>query len=210
MVSQRVGHTWATKHSVIQVVFTWVCCCCLVAKLCLTPLRPHETARFFCLWDFPGKKTGMGCHFLLQGIFPTLGSNLCFLHCRWILYHWATCESCSVQLSSVVSDYGLQQARLLCPLSTSRAYANSYPLTRWCQPTILSSVFPFLSSPQSYPESGSFQISQFFTSGGQSIVASASASVLPMNTQDWFPLGWTGWISLPSKGFSRVFSNTTV
>ena len=84
------------------------------------------------------------------------------------------------------------------------------PLSQWCHPTISSSVVPFSSCLQSFPVSGSFQMSQFFPSGGQSIGVSVSASVLPMNNQDWFPLGWTGWISLLSKGLSRVFSNTTV
>ena len=87
---------------------------------------------------------------------------------------------------------------------------NSCPLSRWCYPIISSSVVPFFSCPQSFPASGSFQMSQLFLSGGQSIGVSASTSVLPMNIQDWFPLGWTGWISLQSKGLSRVFSNTTV
>ena len=86
----------------------------------------------------------------------------------------------------------------------------SRPLSRWCHPTISSSVVPFSSCPQSFPASGSFPMSQFFTSGGQSIGVSASASILPMNIQDWFPLGWTGWISLQSKRLSRAFSNTTV
>ena len=121
----------------------------------------------------------------------------------------------SVQFShSVVSDslrpHGLQHARLSCPSPTPRAYSNSCPLSWWCHPTISSSVVPFSSHFQSFPASGSFPLSQFFASGGQSIGVSASASVLPMNIQDWFPLGWTGWISLHSKGFSRVFSNTTV
>ena len=87
---------------------------------------------------------------------------------------------------------------------------NSCPLSRWCHPAISSSVIPFSSGLQSFPASGYFQISQFFTSGGQSIGVSASAAVLPKNTQDWYPVGWTGWISLQSKGLSRVFSNTTV
>ena len=120
----------------------------------------------------------------------------------------------SVQFSrSVVSDslrpHDLQHSRSPCPSPTPRAYPNPCPLSRWCYPTISSSVVPFSSCPQSFPASGSFQMSQFFTSGGQSIGVSAS-SVLPMNTQDWSPLGWTGWISLQSKGLSRVFSNTTV
>ena len=96
------------------------------------------------------------------------------------------------------------------PSPTPRAYSNSSPLSWWCHPTISSSVIPFSSCLQSSPASGSFQMSQLFTSGGQSIGVSASTTVLPMNTQDWFPLGWTGWISLQFKGLSRVFSNTTV
>ena len=93
---------------------------------------------------------------------------------------------------------------------TPRVYSNSCPLSWWCHPTISSSVVPFSSHLQSFPGSGSFQMSQFFASGGQNIRVSASVSVLPMNIQDWFPLGCTVWISLQSKGFSRVFSNTTV
>ena len=88
----------------------------------------------------------------------------------------------------------------LCPSPTPRVYPNSWPLSRWCHPTISSSVVPFSSYSQSFPASGSFPMSQLFTSGGQSIGTSASASVLPMNTQDWSPLEWTGWISLHSKG----------
>ena len=106
--------------------------------------------------------------------------------------------------------HGLQQAGLPCPSTTPGAYSNSCPLSQWCHPTISSSVIPFSSSFLSFPASGSFLISQFFTSGGQSIGASASASVLLMNIQGWFPLGLTGLISLKSKGLSRVFSNTTV
>ena len=121
----------------------------------------------------------------------------------------------SVQFScSVVSDslwpHGLQHTRLPCPSPTPRAYSNSYPFSQWCHPTISSSVVPFSSCLQSFPASGSFQMSQFFTSGGQSIGVSASVWVLPVNIQDWFPLGLTGWICLLSKGLSRVFSNTTV
>ena len=102
------------------------------------------------------------------------------------------------------------EARPPCPSPTPGVYSNSCPLTQWCHPTISSSVIPFSSHLQSFPASGSFQMSQFFASGGQSIRVSASTSVLPMNIQDWFPLGWTGWISLLSKGLSRVFSNNTV
>ena len=96
------------------------------------------------------------------------------------------------------------------PSPTLGVYSNSCPLNGWCHPTISSSVIPFSSCPQSFPAPGSFLVSQFFTSGGQSIGVSVSASVLPMNSQDWFLLGWTGWISLQSQGLSGVFSNTTV
>ena len=121
----------------------------------------------------------------------------------------------SVQFSrSVVSDslwpHELQHTRPPCPLPTPRVYPNSCPLSWWSHPTISSSVAPFSSCPQSLPASGSFPMSQLFAWGGQSIGISASASVLPMNTQDWSPLEWTGWISLQSKELSSVFSNTTV
>ena len=121
----------------------------------------------------------------------------------------------SVQFShSVMSDslqpHGLQHARPPCPSPTPGAYSNSCPLNRWCHPTISSSVVSFSSHLQSFPASGPFPMSQFFASRGQSIGVSGSALVLPMNIQDWSPLGWTGWISLLSKGLSRVFSNTTV
>ena len=113
-------------------------------------------------------------------------------------------------VSNSVWPHGLQHARPPCPSPTPRAYSNSHPLSQWCHPTISSSVVPFSSCLQSFPASGSFPMSQFYASGGQSIGASASASVLPMNIQDWSPLGWPGWISLQYKGLSRVFSNTIV
>ena len=114
----------------------------------------------------------------------------------------------------VVSDYlpphGLQHARLPCPSPSPGACSNSRPFSQWCNPAISSSVIPFFSRLQSFPASGSFQMSRLFTSGGQSVGVSASASVLPKNIQDWFPLGWTGLISLRVQGLSRVSSNTTV
>ena len=128
-------------------------------------------------------------------------------------------EDCNVfslvQFShSVVSDslrpHESQHARPPCPSQTPGAYPDSYPSSRWCHPATSSSIIPFSSCPQSLPASGSFPVSQFFPWGVQCIGISASASVLPMNTQDWSPSGWTGWISLQSKGLSRVFSNTTV
>ena len=115
--------------------------------------------------------------------------------------------SCSV-VSDSLWPHESQHARPPCPSPTPRVYWNSCPLSRWCHPTISSSLIPF-SCLQSLPASGSFPVSQLFTSGGQSIWVSASASVFPMNIQDWFPLGWTGWISLQSKRLSTVFSNTT-
>ena len=122
---------------------------------------------------------------------------------------WLLLFSCSV-LSDSLRPHGLQHARLPCPSPTPRVYSNSCPLTRWCHPTISPSVVPFSSCLQSFPASGSSPMSQFFTSGGQSIEASALASVFPMNIQDWFSLGLTGLISLQPKGLSRIFFNTEV
>ena len=124
-------------------------------------------------------------------------------------------EPCSVQFGrSVMSDslrpHESQHARLPCPSPTPGVYPNSCALSWWCHPAITSCVLPFSSCPQSLPASGSFPVSQLFAWGGQSIGVSPSASVFPMNTQDWSPLGWTGWISWQSKWLSRVFSSTTV
>ena len=121
----------------------------------------------------------------------------------------------SVRFSrSVISDslppHALKHAKLPCPSPIPDVCSNSCPLSRWCHPTRSSSVIPFSFHLQSFPTSGSFPVIQFITSGGQSTGVSVSASVLPINTQDWSPLGWTGWISLLSKGLSRVFSNSTV
>ena len=117
--------------------------------------------------------------------------------------------SCLV-ISNSLQPHDPQHSRPPCPSATVRVYPNPCPLSKWCHPTISSSVVPFSSCPQSFPSSGSFPMTQLFVSGGESIGVSASASVFPMNIRDWFPLGWTGWISLQSKGLSRVFSNTTV
>ena len=128
----------------------------------------------------------------------------------YVLFVWKVLQTLSVQFSSsVVSDFlqshELQHARPPCPSPTPRAYSNSCLSCWWCHPTISSSVIPFSSRLQSFPASGSFQMSQFFASGSQIIRVSASASVLPMNIQGWSPLGWTGWISLQSKGLSKSF-----
>ena len=132
-------------------------------------------------------------------------------HKEWILKY----QFSSVQFShSVVSDslrpHESQHTRPPCPSPTPGVYPNSHALSWWCHPAISSTVVPFFSCPQSPPASGSFPMSQLFAWGGESTGVSASASVLPVNTQNWSPLGWTGWISLQSKGLSRVFSNTTV
>ena len=162
-------------------------------------------------------------------IVPSAGiSWFCTWHCALLesCLIWEMCleipllssNASSVQFScSVMSDslwpHGLQHTRLPCPSPTPGVYSNSHPWSRWCHPTISSFVLlliPFSSCLQSFPASGFFPMSQFFTSDRQSIGVSASTSILPMNIQDWFPLGWTGWISLQSKGLLRVFSNTTV
>ena len=111
-------------------------------------------------------------------------------------------------VSNSLQPHGLQHARLLCPSPSPRVCSNSYPLTQWCHPTISSSATPFSSCPQSFPES--FSLSRLFASDSQSIGVAASASIFPVNIQGWFPLGWTGLISLKSKGLSRVFSSTTI
>ena len=123
---------------------------------------------------------------------------------------WKDLLDRSDSLSDSLGPREPQHAKPLCPSPTPGVYPNSCPLSRWCHPAISSSAVHFSSCPQSFSASGSFQMNQLFVSGGQSIGVSASTSVLPMNTQDWSPLGWTGWISLQSNGLSRVFSNTTV
>ena len=150
-----------------------------------------------------------------DGIKPQLRSTKITGRKKYIyIWSYMTVFS-SVQLSHSVMSNSLwphepQHARPPCPSPTPGVYPNSCPLSQWCHPIISSSVVPFSSCPQFFPASGSFPVSQLFASWGQSIGVSASTSVLPMNSQDWSPLGWTGWISLQSKGLSRVFSNTTV
>ena len=134
---------------------------------------------------------------------------MCYVLCLSLISSTSSVQySCSV-VSDSLWPHGLQRARPPCPSPTPRVYSNSCPLSPWCHPTTSSSVVPFSSRLQSLPASGSFPMSPFFTSGHQRIVASASASVLPMNTQDWFPLGLIGLTSLQSKGL-LVFSSTTV
>ena len=127
----------------------------------------------------------------------------------WIILFSSVQFSCSV-ISDSLRPRESQHARPPCPSSTPRVYSNSCPSSWWCHPAISSPVVPFSSCPQSLPASGYFPMSQPFTWGGKSIGVSATASVVPLNTQDWSPSGWTSWISLQSKGLSRPFSNTTV
>ena len=126
------------------------------------------------------------------------------------IWHFSSVQFNHSVMSDSLRPHELQHARPPCPSPTPGVHPNLWPLSWWCHLTISSSVIPFSSHPQSFPASGSFPMSQLFTSGGQNIGVSASTSVLPMNTQDWSLLGWTGWISLQSKELSRVFSNTTV
>ena len=127
-----------------------------------------------------------------------------------ILWPLSSVQFSSSVMSNSLQPHGLKHARPPCPSPTPGVYSNKCLLSQWCHPTISSSVIPFSSCLQSFSASESIPLSQFFTSGGQSIGVLASTSVLPMNIQDWCPLEWTGWISLQSKGLSRVFSNTTV
>ena len=126
------------------------------------------------------------------------------------MYQFISVQFSHSVMANSLQPHGLQPASLPYPSPVPRACSNSCPLSWWCHPTISSSVVPFSSCLEFFPELGAFPMSQFFASGGQSIGISASASVISMNVQDWFPLGWTGWISLLSKGLTRVFSNTTV
>ena len=156
-----------------------------------------DDIKVFIQWHFRGEEK----HALCEGdeVFIPRGN--------WILIISSFSHSV---LSNSLQSHGLQHTRLPCPSLSPEFCWKSYPLSRWCNPTTSSSVTHFSSCPQSFPASGSFQISQFFTSAGQSIRVSASASVLPMNILGWFPLGLTGLIYLLSKGLSRVFSSTTI
>ena len=172
----------------------------------------------------------MGADYILSRIFPSQGAKVSHVplpkelqqNMTPVNYSTSKTVPCgpyrpgcgssvqSLNVSRPLWPHGHHHARLPCPSRTPGAYSNSCPLSHWCHPNISSFVSPFSSRLQSFPASGSFPVSQFFASGGQSIGVSVSASILPMNIQDWFPLRWTDWISLHSKGLSRVFSNTTV
>ena len=136
---------------------------------------------------------------------PTAISHQCVKTVRTL---WHLAQFSHSVVSDSLQPHELQHTRPPCPSPAPWVHPNLCPSSWWCHPTISSSVIPFSSCPQSFPASGSFQMSQLFASGSQSIGVSASTSVLPINIQDWSPLGWTGWISLQSKGLSRVFSTT--
>ena len=194
----------------LWIVLWWIYCC-LGTKSCLILLWPHglQPTRLLCPWDFPGKKTGVGCHFLLQIISLFYWKEVMKMQSILFIMYLICC--CSVAQSCPTPCCPMDCSTPgCCPLLLSpRVCSDSCPLSWWYHATISSSVSLF-SCPQSFPASGSFPVSQFLGSGGQSIGVSAPASVLPMNIQGWFPLGLTGLMSLLSKGLSRVFSNTTV
>ena len=202
MGSQRVGHELATKTTSSSLFLSWH-----LDEPTLY-MKRKGTRTFPVMW-MEIKPQYCGAPFLFLRLAKDLSSM--WRGCRETgkLVYSSVQFTCSL-VSNSLRPHEPQHARLLCPSPTPRVYSNSCPLSQWCHPTISFSVIPFSSCPQSFPASGSLQMSQLFTSGGRSIGVSASASVLPMNTQDWSPLGWSGWISLQSKGLSRVFSNSTV
>ena len=137
-------------------------------------------------------------------------TQYCLMFAEELLSHFSSVQLSRSVVSNSLQPHEPQHTRPPCPSPTTGVHSNSRPSSQWCHPAISSSVVPFSSCPQSLPASKSFPLSQLFAWDGQSTGVSASASVLPMNIQDWSPLGWTGWISLQSKGLLRVFSNTTV
>ena len=158
----------------------------------------------------------LGCQFQSHDSHTSAFPNACpspevFLPIPYVSpQHWLSVQFSRSFVSNSLWPHGLQHARPPCPSPTPGVYSKSCLLSQWCHPTISSSIVPFSSCLQSFPASGSFQMNQLFASGSQSIGVSASPSVLSMSIQDWFPLGWTGWISLQFKGLSRVFVKTTV
>ena len=169
-----------------------------ISSLLWLPKNPRNASRIPLLVEWSVSVLSSECKLFIQHSFSSTSHGPCHVQfSRWVN-------------SDSLRPHGLQHARPPCPSPTPGGYSNSCPLSQWCHPTISSSLFPFSSCLQPFPASGSFPMSEFFASGGQTIAVSASLSVLPMNIQDWFPLGWTGWISLQSKVLSRVFSNTAV
>ena len=149
-------------------------------------------------------------HMIYTHTYLYISTYLYHFICQWTFGFFPGLQFSSVSQSCLTlwDPMDCSNARPPSPSPTPKVYSNSCPSSQWCHPTISSSVVPFSSCLQSFPASWHFPMSQFFTSGGQNIGVSASASVLPMNTQDWFLLGWTGWVSLQSKGLSRVLQST--
>ena len=177
-----------------------------------TLLMDHMDRKRVKWWAESSAKLRAGAIcFLLILVLPQVKPKI-IISPRWVpcTEHFSSVHFRSSVMSDSLWPLALQHARPPCLSPTQGVYSNACPLSRWWHQTISSSIIPFCSCLQSFPASGSFQMIQFFTSSGQSTGVSASTSVLPMNTQDWSPLGRTGWISLQSKGLSRVFSNTTV
>ena len=213
--SPRVGHDWAhtgisRKHTLGSATLGGKCKSLHSKGRTLSEWRKEDQrakqrARGFPLAQLYSEKNLLSCRAASSHSIRAPPSG------HLALYNWGFCSSSVAQWGLTVGDrHGLQYTRLPCPSTTPGAYSNLSPSSRWCHPTISSSVVPFSSCLQSFPASGSFPKNQFFESGGQNIGVSASASVLPMNIQGSFPLGLTGLISFQSKGLSRVFSNTTV
>ena len=172
--------------------------------------RPHglQPTRLLHSWDFPGNSTGVGCHCLLHQLLIDI-TKLLFVRSQWNETKYNLQFSCSV-VSNSLRPHESQHTRPPSPSPSPRVHSDTRPSSQWCHPAISSSVVPLSSCPPSLPASESFPMSQHFTWGGQSTGVSASASFPPMKSQGWSPSEWTGWISLQSKGLSRVFSNTTV
>ena len=194
---------WTTDFLPTCLLFLHLPCC----RLSFSPsLNTAVTPEFYLAF------VSLLCHLLTQQILSKClyMPDTCRFHLLCNIRYHLNSHFCRLVMSDSLRLHGLQHVRLPCPSPIPGACTNSCPWSQWCHPTISSSVISFSSCLQSFPASGSFPMSQFFTSRGQSIRASASTSDLPMNIQGWFPLGWTGWISLQSKGHSRVFSNTTV
>ena len=181
--------------------------------LCIDPLINHTKVHiYFKIKSLQMKPVYLVSYQGMTKIFYAKNKNWSrnkTFNLRFLTFSSVSQFSCSV-VSDSLRPHELQHARPPCPSPTPGVHPDSHPSSQWCHPAISSSVIPFSSCPQSLPASESFPMSQLFAWGGQRIGISALASVPVLNTQDWCPLGWTGWVSLQSKGLSRVFSNTTV
>ena len=219
-ISSLPSHPRSHRPSTLNTLPAPCCCCLVTSHVWLFCNLQTVACQPLYSWDLPGKNTGVGCHFLLQGIFLTQRWNPHLLNWQvdsLPLSHQGIplpapllLFSCLV-VSNTLRPHGLQHARLPCPSPSPEVYQSSRPLHQWCHPAISSSDTLFTFCPQSFPASGTFPMSQLFTSGNQNTGASDSASVLPMNIQGWFPLRLIlSLISLLSKGLSGVFSSTTV